>query len=145
MTQGDTVPPNATDVMSTTELFTTTTTEPGSKRHPVNDRSDSRTQTDTLAAVTIAFLAVVLVISLTLIVRTVRRRRRMQRGEELDHIPTVSAGIMSASVAAYSRGQRARPQERGVISWEPVIPSSTVTAEAAASSSSASAMSPSNC
>ena len=65
------------------------------EQHVTKDKE--LTLTDTIAAVTIAVLAVVLVIALMLIVRTIRRRQRQERGQELHHIPTVSAGIMSAS------------------------------------------------
>lgn len=61
------------------------------------DKDDSPSLTDTIAAVTIAVLACVLIITLTLIVRAIHNRRSRQRGQELNRIPTVTAGIVSAS------------------------------------------------
>lgn len=61
------------------------------------DKDDNPSLADTIAAVTIAVLACVLIITLTLIVRAIRKRRQRQRGQELNRIPTVSTGIISAS------------------------------------------------
>ncbi|KAL8607518.1 hypothetical protein ACOMHN_004487 [Nucella lapillus] len=95
MTQSEAVSiTNTTSVWSTTVRDTTTAN--GSEEQAEDVANKRPDLTDTLVAVTIAILAVILVVTLTLIVRAVRRHRRSERGEELGHIPTVSAGIMGA-------------------------------------------------
>lgn len=50
--------------------------------------------TDTIAAITVALLAVLIIISVLLICRAIRKRRRAMRGTELNVIPTISTGVM---------------------------------------------------
>ncbi|KAK7114686.1 uncharacterized protein [Littorina saxatilis] len=141
MTQGNLSPVNSTTT-STTAAPVSTTAVQGADQHHL-DQDKSPTLTDTIAAVTIAVLACVLIITLTLIVRAVRRQRRRERGRELNAIPTVSTGIVSANVSAYATSSRSSPRPaRGIISWEPVTPS-TSTADIMPSTSGAGA--PSSC
>ena len=58
---------------------------------PVND---SPSVTGTIAAVTVAVLACVLLLTMIVICRALRKRRRARQGERIDDIPTVSTGIM---------------------------------------------------
>lgn len=153
MTQEDGGPAYST---STAASPTTNTTEiPHSDRDghesdlsPLSN-NDGPSLTNTLAAATIAVLACVLIITLALIIRALHRRRVRQRGQELNIIPTISAGIISANVNAYgghhnaaqpdvtAYGGHNTPRPDGAVSWESVTPS-TSTPEVVLPSSSAS-------
>ncbi|KAK6185567.1 hypothetical protein SNE40_007772 [Patella caerulea] len=82
----------------------------------------SVTLTDSVAAVTVAVLACVLLLTVVFIIKAIKRRRRAQRGEEIDHIPTVATGVMGTGVAAYNTNSNHNNTVEGSISWEPVTP-----------------------
>ncbi|KAK7498910.1 hypothetical protein BaRGS_00010002 [Batillaria attramentaria] len=119
---------NGNTYTTTTALPTTTSTHSGPDDHEADqsplDKSDSPSLTDTIAAITIAVLACVLIITLTLIIRALHRRRVRERGRELNIVPTVSTGIVNANVNAYGGHNPPRPVN-GVITWEPVTPSTS--------------------
>ncbi|XP_067652570.1 uncharacterized protein [Haliotis asinina] len=112
------------DVQVTTAAATaTTTTDDGGdvgSGDQVMVPGDDTPITDTVAAVTVAILAVVLLLTLLVIFRALRKRRRARQGQRMDDIPTVSAGIMGASVSAYNNIPVA-----GRVTWEPVSPSTS--------------------
>lgn len=141
MTQGVGQTYNTTTSTTTTTVVYRGGDNPDADQAPVT-KSDRPSLTDTITAVTIAVLACVLIITFTLIIRAVHRRRRRERGRELNVIPTISAGIVSASVSAYGGHDTPRPVN-GTISWEPVAPSTSY-ADIASTSLSPPG-SPSNC
>ncbi|ESO95611.1 hypothetical protein LOTGIDRAFT_175117 [Lottia gigantea] len=90
--------------------------------------------TDTIVAITVAVLACVVLITLVLIIKTVKQRRRERQGNQLDHIPTISTGIMGTGVAAYNNtNTRSMTTDSfdqpssSRITWEPIntLPSSS--------------------
>ncbi|XP_046333515.1 uncharacterized protein [Haliotis cracherodii] len=112
------------DVQVTTAAATTTTTTEDDSNAGDKDQvmvpGEDTPITDTVAAVTVAILAVVLLLTLLVIFRALRKRRRARQGQRMDDIPTVSAGIMGASVSAYNNIPVA-----GRVTWEPVSPSTS--------------------
>ncbi|OWF34760.1 uncharacterized protein LOC110443771 [Mizuhopecten yessoensis] len=101
--------PNPSDVPTTT---------PGNNGPPRNYNPPEMVgdnSTDTIAAITVALLAVLIIISVLLIFRAIRKRRRALRGTELNAIPTITTGVMGTGVSAYGNINVAGP-----ISWESV-------------------------
>lgn len=82
----------ANDQDSTTTASTATPVNPG-YRDP--DGDVGRSSTDTVAAITVAILAVIIVITCVLVARAIRKRRRARQGTRMDQpIPTISTGVM---------------------------------------------------
>ncbi|XP_060594694.1 uncharacterized protein LOC132749037 [Ruditapes philippinarum] len=81
--------------------------------------------TESVAAVTIAVLAVVIVLTMVLVFRALRKRQRARQGEQFGegHIPTITTGVMGTGASAYASSLDSVPV-RGQIRWESINPSS---------------------
>nr|XP_022337361.1 uncharacterized protein LOC111133345 [Crassostrea virginica]XP_022337362.1 uncharacterized protein LOC111133345 [Crassostrea virginica] len=108
----------ANDQDSTTTASTATPVNPG-YRDP--DGDVGRSSTDTVAAITVAILAVIIVITCVLVARAIRKRRRARQGTRMDQpIPTISTGVMGTSAAAYSHVHISQSDHSSAVSWEPI-------------------------
>ncbi|KAL4235312.1 hypothetical protein ACF0H5_006947 [Mactra antiquata] len=90
-----------------------------------SDIDDAYYPTETVAAVTIAILAVVIVITMLLVFRALRKRQRARQGEQFGEtaVPTITTGVMGTGGAAYANAVQNVPV-RGQVRWESVNPSS---------------------
>lgn len=106
-----------------TTTSTTTQRPPSGNNFGSSNNYENSSPTDTIAAATIAVLAVVIILTLLLVVRAVRKRRRLQRGEQFgDNVmPTISTGVMGSGGAAYVHSVPVH----GPVTWETINPSQT--------------------
>ncbi|KAK3591368.1 hypothetical protein CHS0354_040331 [Potamilus streckersoni] len=100
----------------------------------IMDGTSERGTTDTIAAVTIAVLAVVIIFTLILVFRALRKRRRARQGQQLNApIPTITTGIMGTGAQAYSSQINPDPVHSHV-TWEPVVNTPALSSQYGASS-----------
>ncbi|XP_061197914.1 uncharacterized protein LOC133206026 [Saccostrea echinata] len=106
---------------TTTDTPTTTLSSNGGYPHPKGD--EERSPTNTVAAVTVAILAVIIVITFVMVARAIRKRRLARRGTRMDQpIPAISTGVMGTPAAAYSNIHISQPtiSSSSFVSWEPI-------------------------
>lgn len=85
----------ANDQDSTTTETLSSTATPVNPGYRDPDGDVGRSSTDTVAAITVAILAVIIVITCVLVARAIRKRRRARQGTRMDQpIPTISTGVM---------------------------------------------------
>ncbi|KAL3859105.1 hypothetical protein ACJMK2_009338 [Sinanodonta woodiana] len=100
----------------------------------VINETGERERTDTIAAVTIAVLAVVIIFTLLLVFRALRKRRRARQGQQLNTpIPSITTGIMGTGAQAYAIQINPDPVHSHV-TWEPVADTSAQSLHYSASS-----------
>lgn len=115
---------NKIDEPSTTFVkLVNKTTMASSESQSFNDNHEPVYPTDTIAAVTIAVLAVVIIMTLVLVFRALRKRQRARQGQQFgDSIQMVSTGIMGTGAMAHANSLNSVPVN-GVVRWVSIGPS----------------------
>ena len=87
------------DSSPSTSTVSTTPKRDITDRSPA-DNDYTNYPTESVAAVTIAILAVVIVITMVLVFRALRKRQRARQGEQFGerHIPTITTGVMGTGM-----------------------------------------------